>query len=1299
MNIKDSYLHGNDEKGVIKTISVYQEDGKTKGLTLTRANASLTTENIEFGDIATNADSANKLATARNLGVLLSNTTVDAPFDGTERETNTEIPVSGILGVNNGGTGLSSIKAGSILYANANDEIKELEKNSTTIKKYLQSANGNPTWEQVSYNELSDVPTIPSGFLITVSDDILKGSNDSTNNKVKYSPYTTQQQKLSFDKSDTDPTLTTRLNLNGDFYATDLTSMDKVTVGTSGTSSVAGKGSIIIKQRGKANKQTTIQASTDASYDHVITLPSIDNTVMVAPAAAAANKILASNSTTAGDGKWIDQSDIAAGSALKLTNTRTITLSDGTNIKDNTGIDFSSNVTLSLPDNLKATTFTGNLVGNVTGDVTGDVTGNVNGDVTGNVTGNADTATNLSKTDLGVVYQSASNTTSLTKPTSGTAYLTGTVNGASFTTAWATPVTSFGSKVGAITLEAGNSTQGHIKLEMEGNQLKGSIEGWKNYTTSSPSSSSSDNTIPTSKAVYTAINNGIAEVDAMVYKGTLSGANITASNTYGALTPAADKGYTYKVSTGGYINGVKVEIGDMLICNTDNTVAATSSNYSTIKNNWDFIQANLDPTTYITKATFTKANQLMYSSTAGIPAVLDSNSTNTTKFLSSISSGVPEWSILTSSDIPNLDASKITSGILPVERGGTGVNTLADIKAGKDGNGNTITDTYATKAAAVIGTNLIVSASNSTTALSAEQANPYIVSTKNINGVTTTSGAIQVIGGTNITVKGEAGKVTINNSLSTKNLNYAGVNYSIYTSASSLPTIPEVKDTVHYIRLGEADTSTTPTKYQSTSSNFTANAANDVATYIPLANQVAKATNAEDNSGINTWGVVKGCAEGENGVDNTTGAWKKCRVKNGVIEYYFKNNQYTVNDGTLTLNVGGEAVDNNDQFTANSADNKIYNVPAATVSNYGVVKVASVRDITLTTSVGSTTGRYYGVGKTINGTLFVNIPWTDTKLTTTVTSGKMYIVGKTESDKETTSIGVYDPYLYVTNGALNATSLNTTAEIISGTYLKATTSLEVGTTSLLKGNVTLGTSSATANLIYNKGSYTGTLSPTTLSSNTAWTLPAVSGYLITSGTTNSAVGSSTVPVYISSNGVATACTLGAAANYAVTHKIASWSPQSGDNYKGLITESALSNAFIGTDVYKAETYDSLIISLSSSGWTGTGKKGDNSAYSIQISNKAKGIYLLMIEDVTKNTLFTGIFSNWHKDSEADANNYLDEIPLHKNSGGQSTSRIYAATQSGKIVFSCNGDNHPAVSETNPTGALEHTLNVTIKRLI
>ena len=137
MNIKDSYLHGNDEKGVIKTISVYQEDGKTKGLTLTRANASLTTENIEFGDIATNADSANKLATARNLGVLLSNTTVDAPFDGTERETNTKIPVSGILGVNNGGTGLSSIKAGSILYANANDEIKELEKNSTTIKKYL----------------------------------------------------------------------------------------------------------------------------------------------------------------------------------------------------------------------------------------------------------------------------------------------------------------------------------------------------------------------------------------------------------------------------------------------------------------------------------------------------------------------------------------------------------------------------------------------------------------------------------------------------------------------------------------------------------------------------------------------------------------------------------------------------------------------------------------------------------------------------------------------------------------------------------------------------------------------------------------------------------------------------------------------------------------------------------------------------------------------------------------------------------------------------------------------------------
>lgn len=106
-----------------------------------------------------------------------------------------------------------------------------------------------------------------------------------------------------------------------------------------------------------------------------------------------------------------------------------------------------------------------------------------------------------------------------------------------------------------------------------------------------PSSSSDDTTVPTSKAVWTAVSNGIAAADAMIYRGTIAGGSTGA---YGTLTPFANNGWTYKVTTAGKIDGKAVEIGDMLICNKDGTTAATSSNYSTIAANWDVIQANID---------------------------------------------------------------------------------------------------------------------------------------------------------------------------------------------------------------------------------------------------------------------------------------------------------------------------------------------------------------------------------------------------------------------------------------------------------------------------------------------------------------------------------------------------------------------------------------------------------------------------------------------------------------------------------------------------------------------------------
>ena len=97
-----------------------------------------------------------------------------------------------------------------------------------------------------------------------------------------------------------------------------------------------------------------------------------------------------------------------------------------------------------------------------------------------------------------------------------------------------------------------------------------------------------DGTSTTQAASTAFVMNQFKYNDAMIFKGTLAG---TSSTTY---TPAADCGHTYKVSAAGKINGINVEVGDLLICTTDNTSAATSSNVNTVKTNWAIIQTNID---------------------------------------------------------------------------------------------------------------------------------------------------------------------------------------------------------------------------------------------------------------------------------------------------------------------------------------------------------------------------------------------------------------------------------------------------------------------------------------------------------------------------------------------------------------------------------------------------------------------------------------------------------------------------------------------------------------------------------
>ncbi|WP_299813490.1 tail fiber domain-containing protein [Tardiphaga sp.] len=87
----------------------------------------------------------------------------------------------------------------------------------------------------------------------------------------------------------------------------------------------------------------------------------------------------------------------------------------------------------------------------------------------------------------------------------------------------------------------------------------------------------------------------IAAQDVMVFKGVV---DCSANPNY----PAADAGFTYRVSVAGKIggvSGVNVEAGDILLCLAD---GSTSGNQATVGANWSVIQVNIDGAVTMTGA-------------------------------------------------------------------------------------------------------------------------------------------------------------------------------------------------------------------------------------------------------------------------------------------------------------------------------------------------------------------------------------------------------------------------------------------------------------------------------------------------------------------------------------------------------------------------------------------------------------------------------------------------------------------------------------------------------------------------
>jgi hypothetical protein len=97
----------------------------------------------------------------------------------------------------------------------------------------------------------------------------------------------------------------------------------------------------------------------------------------------------------------------------------------------------------------------------------------------------------------------------------------------------------------------------------------------------------SDTLYPTQNAVKTYTDNILGNANALIYKGVI---DCSTNPNY----PSANAGELYVISVAGKIGGVSgntVEVGDMLICNTDGTA---SGNQATVGTYWNAIQKNIE---------------------------------------------------------------------------------------------------------------------------------------------------------------------------------------------------------------------------------------------------------------------------------------------------------------------------------------------------------------------------------------------------------------------------------------------------------------------------------------------------------------------------------------------------------------------------------------------------------------------------------------------------------------------------------------------------------------------------------
>ena len=246
----------------------------------------------------------------------------------------------------------------------------------------------------------------------------------------------------------------------------------------------------------------------------------------------------------------------------------------------------------------------------------------------------------------------------------------------------------------------------------------------KTITATTPSSSAGDTTIPTSKAVWSAISSAsgygktgtVTSVRVQATAPIVSSSNGTATTSLNTTISLAATSANYVIAgpSSGTTTAVptyrKLVAADIPSL-TKSKISDFPTNVSAFTNDSGYLTSftETDPTVpswakasskpsytasevglgnvtnaaQITKATFTKAYQVMYSTAASTPAVLDANTTATKKFLRMTGTGsagaAPAWDTVTKSDVGlgNVENTKLSTWA-----GSTAITTLGTISTG-----------------------------------------------------------------------------------------------------------------------------------------------------------------------------------------------------------------------------------------------------------------------------------------------------------------------------------------------------------------------------------------------------------------------------------------------------------------------------------------------------------------------------------------------------------------------------------------------------------------------------------------